>query len=237
MEQTEYATRRLPAQATPTVVAEPTEPTESTEPKGPLAAFVRFVVCGGGVGVVSSGAVALLAVLVPWVVANALVTVVSTVVATELHARFTFGAGRRAGRREHLQSAGSAAVAYGVTCAAMAVLHLVHSAPGVLVEQTVYLSASALAGVGRFLVLRLFVFATNRPAEEPGDGRTAQPAPVPTAPRRAPLGTTSRRARRHVRPLAPTLSYTWHEWTRPGTVPAECATWTTGGSWTLCLAR
>lgn len=231
MEQTEYATRRLPAQATPTVVAEPTEPTEA---KGPLAAFVRFVVCGGGVGVVSSGAVALLAVLVPWAVANALVTVVSTVVGTELHARFTFGAGRRAGRREHLQSAGSAAVAYAVTCAAMAVLHLVHSAPGVLVEQTVYLSASALAGVGRFLVLRLFVFATNRPAKKRND----QPAPVRIAPHRAPFGTMSRRARRSPRrPLALSLSYTWHEWTRPGTVPPEYATWTTGGSWTPCLAR
>jgi putative flippase GtrA len=86
---------------------------------GPLASFARFVVLGGGVGVLSSGAVALLAEQMPWALANALITVVSTLLCTELHARFTFGSGRSAGWREHWQSAGSAAVAYVVTCAAM----------------------------------------------------------------------------------------------------------------------
>ena len=133
---------------------------------GPLSSFARFVLCGGGVGLLSSGAVALLAVTMPWALANALITVASTILCTELHARFTFGAGRRAGWRQHWQSAGSATAAYVVTCLAMLVLHLVQSSPGMLTEQIVYLSASGLAGTGRFLVLRLFVFATdrNRPA-------------------------------------------------------------------------
>lgn len=129
---------------------------------GPLASFARFVLCGGGVGVVSSAAVAVLAALMPWAVANALITVASTVLCTELHARFTFGAGQRAGWRQHWQSAGSATAAYAVTCAAMLVLHLVRPSPGMLCEQAVYLSAAGLAGVGRFLILRLFVFATDR---------------------------------------------------------------------------
>ncbi|NGO08008.1 hypothetical protein G5C60_10185 [Streptomyces sp. HC44] len=129
---------------------------------GPLASFARFVLCGGGVGVLSSGAVVLLAGLMPWVVANALITVGSTLLCTELHARFTFGAGRRAGWRQHWQSAGSATAAYVVTCAAVFVLHLVQSSPGMLWEQAVYLSASGLAGIGRFLVLRLYVFAAGR---------------------------------------------------------------------------
>ncbi|BAC69763.1 hypothetical protein Save01_03528 [Streptomyces avermitilis] len=129
---------------------------------GPLASFARFVLCGGGVGVVSSTAVALLAALMPWAVANALITMASTVLCTELHARFTFGAGQRAGWRQHWQSAGSATAAYAVTCAAMLVLRMVQPSPGMLCEQAVYLSAAALAGIGRFLVLRLFVFATDR---------------------------------------------------------------------------
>ncbi|MER5796839.1 hypothetical protein ABT094_00950 [Streptomyces mirabilis] len=128
---------------------------------GPTTAFARFVLCGGGVGVVSSAAVSLCAALMSWMVANALMTAASTVLCTELHARFAFGSGRRAGWRRHWQSAGSAAAAYAVTCAAMAVLHMVRPSPGIFSEQAVYLSAAGLAGTGRFLVLRLFVFADS----------------------------------------------------------------------------
>lgn len=129
---------------------------------GAFTAFARFVLCGGGVGLASSFGVVALASWIPWVLANALVTVVSTLLATELHARFTFGAGRRATWRQHVQSAGSAAAAYGVTCVAMLLLQQLVAAPGAVLEQVVYLSASALAGVARFAVLRLVVFARNR---------------------------------------------------------------------------
>jgi hypothetical protein len=95
----------------------------------------------------------------PWALANAVITVASTLLCTELHALFTFGTGRRAGWRRHLQSAGSATAAYGVTCAAMFGLYALQSSPGLLTQQAVYLGAAALAGTGRFLVLRLFVFA------------------------------------------------------------------------------
>ncbi|MFC8348876.1 hypothetical protein [Streptomyces sp. NPDC057280] len=142
---------------------------------GALASFVRFVVCGGGVGLLAGAAVPLLARVLPWAVANAVITVASTLLCTELHALFTFGTGRRAGLRRHLQSAGSATVAYVVTCAAMVVLHAVRSSPGLAWEQAVYLGASGLVGIGRFLVLRLCVFA---------DGRTEEAMPVrplPTA--------------------------------------------------------
>ncbi|MBK3627403.1 hypothetical protein JHN59_21635 [Streptomyces sp. MBT49] len=141
-------------------------------------AFARFVLCGGGVGVAAGFAVAALASLVPWVLANALITVVSTLLATELHARFTFGAGARATWRQHTQSAGSAAAAYAVTCAAMLVLHQLTAAPGAVLEQVVYLSASALAGVARFAVLRLVVFARDRarvPATATATARTTHP--------------------------------------------------------------
>jgi putative flippase GtrA len=130
---------------------------------GAFAAFARFVLCGGGTGLASSFAVTALACWMPWGLANALITAVSTLLATELHARFTFGAGRHATWRQHTQSAGSAVAAYAATCVAMFVLHLLVAAPGVLLEQVVYLSASALAGVARFAVLHLVVFARNRP--------------------------------------------------------------------------
>ncbi|MBP2401553.1 hypothetical protein [Streptomyces syringium] len=129
---------------------------------GAFTAFARFVLCGGGVGLASSFAVAALASWIPWVLANALITVVSTLLATELHARFTFGGGGRATWHQHAQSAGSAAAAYVVTCIAMLALHQLVAAPGAVLEQVVYLSASALAGVARFVVLRLVVFARTR---------------------------------------------------------------------------
>ncbi|MFD7323445.1 hypothetical protein ACFV9D_20495 [Streptomyces sp. NPDC059875] len=129
---------------------------------GAFTAFVRFVLCGGGVGIASSFAVAALASWIPWVLANALITVVSTLLATELHARFTFGAGGRATWRQHAQSAGSAAAAYAVTCVAMLVLQQLVASPGAVLEQVVYLSSSALAGAARFAVLRVVVFARNR---------------------------------------------------------------------------
>jgi putative flippase GtrA len=137
---------------------------ESLSPSapGPFSSFVRFVVCGGGVGLLSAAAVPLLATVMPWALANAVITVVSTLLCTELHALFTFGTGRRPGWRRHVQSAGSATAAYLVTCAAMLVLHTVHSSPGLLTQQVVYLTASALAGTGRFLLLRLFVFTDRR---------------------------------------------------------------------------
>ncbi|MHA5051003.1 GtrA domain-containing protein [Streptomyces sp. SD15] len=145
---------------------------------GAFAAFARFVLCGGGVGLASSFAVAALASWIPWALANAVVTVVSTLLATELHARFTFGAGGRATWRQHAQSAGSAAVAYAVTCVAMLVLQLLVEAPGAVLEQVVYLSASAVAGIARFAVLRLVVFARNR-SQTAVIVPTARPVPVP----------------------------------------------------------
>ncbi|MEV5463649.1 hypothetical protein AB0L17_36925, partial [Streptomyces cellulosae] len=65
--------------------------------------------------------------------------------------------------REHWQSAGSATVAFLATGVAVHVLHLVRPSAGMPTEQIVYLGASGLAGAGRFLALRLYVFA-GRPA-------------------------------------------------------------------------
>lgn len=134
-----------------------------------VAAFVRFVVCGGGVGLASSAAVVLLSGRIPMTVANALVTVVSTVVATELHRRISFRSERR-GWRVHLQSGATVAVSYAFTTGALLCLFAVRPDPSPLATQTVYLSASALAGVGRFVLLRVVVFG-NR--SRSGHGRAS----------------------------------------------------------------
>ncbi|MFE7401530.1 hypothetical protein [Streptomyces sp. NPDC057557] len=126
-----------------------------------VAAFVRFVVCGGGVGLASSGALVLLSDRIPMAVANALVTVVSTVIATELHGRVSFRSERK-GWGVHLQSGVTVAVSYAFTTGALFCLYALRSEPSALVEQTVYLSASALAGIGRFALLRVVVFGDRK---------------------------------------------------------------------------
>jgi hypothetical protein len=61
------------------------------------------------------------------------------------------------------------------------------AAPGAVLEQVVYLSASALAGVARFTVLRLVVFTRNRAQAAP-TVRTARPVHTTVAPTAAPAG-------------------------------------------------
>lgn len=158
---------------------------------GALNSFARFVLCGGGVGLASSFAVTALAPWMPWAVANAVITAASTLLATELHARFTFGEGGRATWRQHTQSAGSAAAAYVVTCVAMLVLHHMAAAPGAVLEQAVYLAASALAGVARFAVLRLVVFARHRARATSAPVRTDRAASATITHTEAPADPTA----------------------------------------------
>ncbi|MGW6904252.1 hypothetical protein [Streptomyces sp. NPDC054940] len=157
-----------------------TTPSQQQAAPGTFPAFARFVLFGGGVGLASSFAVAALASWVYWGLANALITAASTLLATELHARFTFGTGGRATWRQHAQSAGSAAGAYAVTSVTMLVLQQLVAAPGVVLEQVVYLSASALAGVARFAVLRLVVFTRSR-SQVAATVRAARPVPTTAA--------------------------------------------------------
>ncbi|MGW0660246.1 GtrA family protein [Streptodolium elevatio] len=148
--------------------------------RGPVAAFIRFVVCGGGVTLAASGLLVLLTGLMPFFAANAIVTVVSTIVTTELHARVTFRSAER-GWGVHLKSAGTVAVGLLVTTAATAVLHALVADPGVLVEQAVYLSACGLTGIGRFVVLRILVFASRKQAEPAPHGSALREAVVVAA--------------------------------------------------------
>jgi len=131
-----------------------------------VAAFVRFVVCGGGIGLLSGGALVLLtdtSLAMSIVLANAIVAVVSTLVCNELHSRITFKRGR-ASLRAHAESTGTAVVAYVFTTTAMLILDAVAPHASAFTAQVVYLAASGLAGIGRFVVLHLVVFA-RRPTK------------------------------------------------------------------------
>lgn len=125
-----------------------------------VAAFLRFVVCGGGVGLLSSGVLMVMtgSLAMSIAVANAIVTVLGTLLVNELHSRITFRKGR-ASIRVHIESTGTAVIAYLFTTGAM--LALAAAAPHAdgLSQQAVYLSASGLAGIGRFVTLKLVVFA------------------------------------------------------------------------------
>ncbi|MFE2544460.1 hypothetical protein [Actinacidiphila glaucinigra] len=133
------------------------------------AAFVRFAGLGSGVTLAASAALVLLSQWIPWMAANVLTTVASSVAATELHARVSFGHGRP-GLAGHLKSAATVAAGWLVTSAAVGALAVLRPGAGVVLQQTVYLSATALVGIGRYLVLRLTVFAEGGPRPRSGGG-------------------------------------------------------------------
>ncbi len=133
------------------------------------AAFMRFAGLGSGITLAASAGLILLSQWIPWMVANVVTTVVSTVAATELHARVSFGHGRP-GLAGHLKSAATIAVGWLVTSAAIGALAELRPGAGLVLQQTVYLSATALVGIGRYLVLRLAVFAEHAPRPRPRTG-------------------------------------------------------------------
>ncbi|WP_329118968.1 GtrA family protein [Streptomyces sp. NBC_01465] len=139
------------------------EKTARTAKGGSVAAFVRFTALGGGMTLLASAVIPVVALWMPWALANALITVASTAAATELHGRVTFRHGRPDWRR-HLQSALTIAGGWLVTTVAVTALQDLHPNAGTLLTQAVYLTASALVGIARFLILKLSVFA---PAAQP----------------------------------------------------------------------
>ncbi|MDX2703354.1 hypothetical protein PV350_10845 [Streptomyces sp. PA03-6a] len=133
------------------------------------AAFVRFAGLGCGVTLAASAALVLLSQWIPWMAANVLTTLASTVVATELHARVSFGQGRP-GLAGHVKSAATVAAGWLVTSAAVGALTALRPGAGLVLQQTVYLSATALVGIARYRVLRLSVFAERVPRPRTAGG-------------------------------------------------------------------
>jgi hypothetical protein len=114
-------------------------------------------------GVTPGPAVAPMAALMPWAMANALVTAASTLLCAELRARFTFQAGRPARWRGHRRSAGSDAAAYVMTCAATLLPHL--PSAGMPSEQAVRL------GAGQLCLSASAEFSSSSPSRIPAVAR------------------------------------------------------------------
>jgi hypothetical protein len=76
----------------------------------------------------------------------------------------------------HLKSAATMALGWLITSAAVGSLDALRPGAGLVLQQTVYLSATALVGIGRYLVLRLVVFAQRAPQPPTGGGVTLRAA-------------------------------------------------------------
>lgn len=97
----------------------------------------------------------------PWldaVPANLVALVITTAVSTEANRRFAFGGARAHRLREWVQDVGTVAFYAGYTSAVLLVLHLVVPSASPLQEAVAVAVASIAGGVGRFLVLRNWVF-------------------------------------------------------------------------------
>ena len=138
------------------------------------AAFGLFAGLGCGVTLVASGVLVLLAQWMPWVVANALTTVANAVAATELQARVSLGGGRP-GLAGHLKSAGTIVLGWMITSTAVGTLAALRPDSGLVVQETVYLSATALVGIIRYLVLSRAVTGDARGARFSGPDRRERP--------------------------------------------------------------
>jgi putative flippase GtrA len=124
-----------------------------------LVQVARYAVVGG-LGTAVNAAVFL--VLRTWwdtLPANLAALVVSTLVSTEANRRFTFGGVALHRWRAYVQSGGTVMFYAFYSSAVLLVLGLAVSEPTPLQETSVVASASVLGGLGRFLVLRYWVFA------------------------------------------------------------------------------
>lgn len=130
-----------------------------------LGQVVRFGVVGG----VSTVAFALLYLLLQQVMheqlANFIALLVTAIANTWANRRFTFGVrGRRGVVRHQFQGLVVFAVAWGITSGSLAALHALHSNPSPHLELAVLTVANLSSTVVRFVLLRLWVFRSQRTA-------------------------------------------------------------------------
>ncbi|NMH76962.1 GtrA family protein [Pseudonocardia xinjiangensis] len=138
-----------------------------------LVQVLRYAVVGG-LGTLVNAAIFLL--LRTWwdtVPANLTALVLSTVVSTEANRRFTFGGVEVHRLRSHVQSGGTVLFYAFYSSAVLMLLAEVIDSP-IAWEQTLAVAvASVLGGLGRFLVLRYWVFGPDSHHEaQEGSPRT-----------------------------------------------------------------
>ena len=142
---------------------------------GAIAALLRFVLVGGSANVVY--------VLAFWLLAgsgsqlaNAVGSLASTMVANELHRRFTFHA--RSTVRWYTaqwEGGGLAVAGLALTSLALVALGQLVDQPSTAIESAMIVSVTCLVGLVRFLVLRVW-FRPGRPRRGEGTDLGAEPA-------------------------------------------------------------
>ncbi|MGD9526013.1 GtrA family protein [Pseudonocardia sp.] len=138
-----------------------TLPTERLPPA--LRQVVRYAVVGGASTALNAVLFYLLRAWWDPAPAAALSLVLSTAYSTEAHRRYTFGAPVVHRWRLHLQSLGTIAFYAWYSAVVLALLHVVVAEPTRLQETLSIATTSLLGGMGRFLLLRSWVFAPTAP--------------------------------------------------------------------------
>jgi putative flippase GtrA len=126
-----------------------------------LVQLVRYAVVGGLGTLVNAAVFLLLRNFLDAVPANLVALVVSTAVSTEANCRFTFGGAAVHRWRATVQSGGTVLFYAFYSSAVLLLLGMVDGSPSPIEETLVVAVASVLGGLGRFLVLRYWVFGAD----------------------------------------------------------------------------
>jgi putative flippase GtrA len=129
----------------------------------PLLVQLAHYVMVGGLGTAVNAAVFLLlrTVVLDAVPANLVALLVSTAVSTEANRRFTFGGAAVHRWRARVQIGGTVLFYALYSSAVLLLLGLLVDAPTPVEETVALAAASVLGGLGRFLLLRYWVFGTG----------------------------------------------------------------------------
>jgi putative flippase GtrA len=126
----------------------------------PLATQLVRYAAVGGLGT-AANAVLFLGLRIWWeaLPANLVALVLSTLISTEVNRRFTFGAALPTHRwRAHVQSGGAVAFYAVYSSAVLITLGMLVDEPSPWLQTLAIATASVVGGVGRYLVLRFWVF-------------------------------------------------------------------------------
>lgn len=143
---------------------------------GRLGELVRFALVGGGASVLQLATYAFLADGVGSQAANILAWLVSTLVATEAHRRYSFGGARSGTESDHMIGIASSAVGLALGAAALSGLDNPTGAAGVLA----LIAVNGLVGLGRFGFLRWWLVSRRAAGQEPGRRSHATPSRSPS---------------------------------------------------------
>jgi putative flippase GtrA len=139
-----------------------------------ISSLSRYAIVGTTTTALYAGLYVLAEELMPLLAANLVAMVLSTIVSTEWHRSWTFHSDRR-GVRTQLQAGLVTTVTYAMTSGALLALEKWSPDAGELATVAVIVAATTVAGLVRYVALRVWVFARRTP------GRVRAVSPAGTA--------------------------------------------------------